>query len=255
MPIEQLIFDGLNIAWLWGLAGTLLGLGLERVVLVWPVRVLAPYGDQIRAQDWQGPGGGLELPPRGARQMWLAGLNGLIWTACALWSSPSAQAGSLAVLAWALCGTSLLVLAAMDWNTTLLPDVLVWPLLWAGLLASERDWTAVSLPVSLWSAVLWFLSMQALAWVFERFTGRSGMGEGDAKLLAAMAAWWGWEPVLWALLWGSVLTVLIGWFWRRRGLVPWAHVPFGPFLVIGIALWTINHWAGPLLSQASQRVS
>jgi leader peptidase (prepilin peptidase)/N-methyltransferase len=242
LPTEWLSLETWRHVGLWTLAGALLGMGLERIVLALPVWVLAPYGDQVQAEDWQGPGGGLFSKPHPVRWMALACLNALIWTACALWSPPAAQGLTLGVWAWAVCGTAFLVLAAVDWNTTLLPDVLVWPLVWAGLLASERHWTAVPLAVSLWSVVLWYLAMQALAWGFERVTGRTGMGEGDAKLLAAMAAWWGWQPTLWALLWGALLTLLVGLVWRRRGLAPWAHVPFGPFLVVGLVCWTVAGW-------------
>lgn len=242
MPTEFFTWDALSHVWPWALAGALLGLILERVALALPSWVLASYGDQVQTVDWQGPGGGLCIKPHPARFIALTGLNALIWTACALWSPPAAKGLPLAVLAWALCGTCLLLLAVVDWNTTLLPDVLVWPLVWAGLLASERHWTAVPLAVSLWSVVLWYLAMQALAWVFERFTGRVGMGAGDAKLLAAMAAWWGWQPVIWALLGGSMLTLLAGLIWRRRGLAPWQHVPFGPFLVMGLVCWTVSAW-------------
>lgn len=227
---------------LWVLAGLLLGWTLERLVLALPGWVLAPYGDQVQALDWHGPGGGLGLSPHPLRRTALACLNGGLWAVCACWSPAAGQGLTLGVMAWALCGTTLLVLAWVDWNTTLLPDVLVWPLVWAGLLASERHWTGVPLAVSLWSAVLWYLGMQALAWIFERITGRQGMGAGDAKLLAAMAAWWGWQPVLWALLAGSIITLLVGGVWRWRGLQPWAQVPFGPFLVLGLACWTARVW-------------
>jgi leader peptidase (prepilin peptidase)/N-methyltransferase len=242
LPTEALTlttFPGLG---LWVLAGTLLGWILERLVLVLPVWVLTPYGDQVQAEDWHGPGGGLDLLSHPARRTLLACLNGGLWAAVALWSPSALQGLTLGVIAWALCGTTLLVLAMVDWNTTMLPDVLVWPLVWAGLLASERDWTGLALAASLWSAVLWYLGMQTLAWIFARITGREGMGAGDAKLLAAMAAWWGWQPVLWALLTGSLLTLLAGLFWRWRGLQPWSHVPFGPFLVLGMACWTALAW-------------
>ena len=236
MPTELSVWDGLcSGAAIWALAGALTGWGLERLALWLPLKVLAPYGAQIRAEDWHGPGGGLTQVPRRSRQLALALLNALAWAASA-WAHP-AQGGAV-VLVWAVCASVLLVLAVVDWNTTLLPDVLVLGLLWAGLLASERGWTLVPVATSLWSAVCWYVAMQALAWTFERLTGRTGMGEGDAKLLAAMAAWWGGVPVIWALWWGSVLVILYGLIGRKRGMAAWSHVPFGPFLVIGLALWT-----------------
>jgi prepilin signal peptidase PulO-like enzyme (type II secretory pathway) len=43
----------------------------------------------------------------------------------------------------------LLAAAAIDWDTTLLPDDLTLPLLWAGLIAAARGWT-IPLTDALW---------------------------------------------------------------------------------------------------------
>lgn len=242
MPADISLFDGFHAVWQWTLLGAWLGLALENVSLALPTWVLARYGDQVKPEDWHGPGGGLFLKPNHFRRVFFVCINACIWTACALFSPPAAKGLTPGILAWALCASSLLVLAVVDWNTTLLPDVLVLTLVWSGLLASERQWTDVTLAQSLWSIVVWYLSMQALAGVFGWVTGKVGAGAGDAKLLAAMAAWWGWQPVLWALLTGAVLTVLAGMIWRLRGLQPWAYVPFGPFLVFGMLGWTALSW-------------
>lgn len=222
---------------LWPLLGMVLGLAFERWVLRLPEQVLAPYGDQVQAHDWQGPGGGLGLGRSRVRQFGLALLNGWLWALMASWSPTSA--GLWALLAWSLCASTLLVLAAIDWNTTLLPDTLVLPLLWAGLLMSERGGTSVSLAHSLWSAVAWYVLMRLLAEAYARWRGHLGMGAGDAKLLAAMAAWWGWEPVVWALLIGALsVPLLAGFLAWLRGRSIGEPLPFGPGLVAGMLLWT-----------------
>jgi leader peptidase (prepilin peptidase) / N-methyltransferase len=216
-----------------------LGLFLEGLILWLPQWVLRPYGDQIRAEDWQGPGGGLDQASRRSRQWTLALINGATWAACAYAMSSTATVPFAALVAWALCASTLLMLAVVDWNTTLLPDILVLSLLWAGLLASELEWTRVTVSVSVWSAAAWYAGPQFLAWLFERVTGRMGMGPGDAKLLAAMAAWWGWMPIFWALLIGSAWVVLWAFVGHHHRNASQAQIPFGPPLILGVCMWSL----------------
>ena len=52
---------------------------------------------------------------------------------------------SFATLAWCGFSAALVALTLIDWDTTLLPDDITLPLLWAGLLAAVAGWTAVPL--------------------------------------------------------------------------------------------------------------
>jgi len=52
-------------------------------------------------------------------------------------------------LLWCAFVATLLALAAIDWDTTLLPDSLTLPLLWVGLVASALGWT-IPLSSALW---------------------------------------------------------------------------------------------------------
>jgi leader peptidase (prepilin peptidase)/N-methyltransferase len=55
-----------------------------------------------------------------------------------------------------------------------------------------------------------YLVVQLLfVWVYERLTGRRGMGEGDAKLLAMIGAWLGWQGALFALVAGAMQGLLV----------------------------------------------
>lgn len=229
----------LKSVWPWALSGLLSGLFLERLIVSLPQWVLKPYGDQIHPDDWHGPGGGLQQKARWSRQWALALFNGLAWVCCSVYIQSTDSASTAAVVAWALCASTLLVLAMVDWNTTLLPDILVLSLLWGGLLASEREWTLIPVSISVWSAAAWYAGLQLSAWLFERITGRMGMGQGDAKLLAAMAAWWGWLPVLWAMLMGSVLVLVLAIIGLNKGITKQDQVPFGPPLIFGIFMWSL----------------
>lgn len=134
------------------------------------------------------------------------------------------------VLLWCGFAAALVALAAIDWDTTLLPDNLTLPLLWAGLIASALGWT-LSLSDALWGAVAGYLSLWSVYWVFKLTTGKEGMGFGDFKLLAALGAWLGVKMILPIVLAASVLGALVGLFMKFGGsLREGRYVPFGPFL-------------------------
>jgi leader peptidase (prepilin peptidase) / N-methyltransferase len=133
-------------------------------------------------------------------------------------------------LLWCAATATLIALAGIDWDTTLLPDELTLPLLWAGLISSTMGW-GIALPSALWGAVVGYLSLWSIYWVFKLATGKEGMGYGDFKLLAALGAWLGWKMLLPIVLGASIIGALVGIVMKlthtlRDGL----HVPFGPFL-------------------------
>ena len=55
--------------------------------------------------------------------------------------------------AWCAFSAILLTAALIDWDTTLLPDDIVLPLLWLGLISAQLQWTQVLLANALWGAV------------------------------------------------------------------------------------------------------
>ena len=135
--------------------------------------------------------------------------------------------------AWLWCGfvAVLVALAGIDWDTTLLPDSLTLPLLWAGLLAATLGWSRVPLPHAVWGAVVGYLSLWSVYWAFKLLTGKEGMGFGDFKLLAALGAWLGVQMVLPVVLGASVIGAVVGIGMKLSGaLREGRYIPFGPFL-------------------------
>lgn len=134
------------------------------------------------------------------------------------------------VLLWCAFTATLVALAAIDWDTTLLPDNLTLPLLWAGLVASALGWT-IPLNDALWGTVAGYLSLWSVYWLFKLTTGKEGMGFGDFKLLAALGAWFGLKMILPIVLGASLLGALVGLGMKFSGsLREGRYVPFGPFL-------------------------
>jgi leader peptidase (prepilin peptidase)/N-methyltransferase len=136
----------------------------------------------------------------------------------------AAGAGALILTAF------LLALAAIDADTTLLPDDLTQPLLWIGLLMNLGS-TFAPLPEAVIGAVAGYLCLWSVYWVFKLATGKEGMGYGDFKLLAALGAWLGWKMLLPIVLVSSLVGALVGIALivvaRRGREIP---IPFGPYL-------------------------
>lgn len=137
-------------------------------------------------------------------------------------------------LAWAGFCAALLALTGIDWDTTLLPDDITLPLLWAGLLVAALGVSQVGLADSFWGAVGGYLSLWLVYWGFKLLTGKEGMGYGDFKLFAALGAWLGWQALIPVILLASVIGALVGIGIKLRGqLREGGYVPFGPFLALG----------------------
>jgi leader peptidase (prepilin peptidase) / N-methyltransferase len=134
------------------------------------------------------------------------------------------------VLLWCGFVAVLVAASAIDWDTTLLPDDLTLPLLWAGLVVAGLGWN-IPLSDALWGAVSGYLSLWSVYWLFKLATGKEGMGFGDFKLLAALGAWLGWTMVLPVILVSSVVGAVVGLILKATGgLHDGRYVPYGPFL-------------------------
>ncbi len=145
-------------------------------------------------------------------------------------------------LAWAGLTAALLTLGLIDWDTTLLPDDINLPLLWAGLVAAALRWIETPLDQALWGAVAGYLSLWSVYWGFRLLTGKEGMGYGDFKLFAALGAWFGWQALVPIILMASVAGALVGIAMKLGGtLREGGYVPFGPFLAVaGLAMLVLG---------------
>jgi leader peptidase (prepilin peptidase)/N-methyltransferase len=139
-----------------------------------------------------------------------------------------------AALMWCAVVAVLLALSAIDWDTTVLPDVLTLPLLWGALLAAVAGWTRTTPEQAVVGAIVGYLSLWSVYWLFKLVTGKEGMGYGDFKLLAALGAWLSWQAILPIILMSSVLGAVVGLILKATGgLREGRFVPFGPFLAGG----------------------
>ncbi len=152
-----------------------------------------------------------------------------------------ACAGAL-LLAW-----TLIAAGGIDLGHYILPDILVLPLLWVGLLFNLFG-TYVPLFDAVIGAVAGYLVLWIIYQVFRLVTGKEGLGYGDFKLLAALGAWLGWRMLPLIVLAAAVMGIVVGGTWLATSRRGHAHpIPFGPFLAGGglLALF-----AGPMIEQA-----
>ncbi len=128
---------------------------------------------------------------------------------------------------------TLVALAFIDLDTTLLPDTLTLPLVWLGLLFNLFG-TFTTLQFAVIGAMAGYLSLWLVYWAFKLVTGKEGMGYGDFKLLAAIGAWLGWELLPVTILLSSLVGALAGLSMialaRHDRRIP---IPFGPYLAGG----------------------
>ena len=137
---------------------------------------------------------------------------------------------SPAVLMWSAFMSVLIALAGIDWDTTMLPDDLTLPLMWAGIVAAAAGWT-IPLQTSIVGAIAGYMSLWTVYWGFKLLTGKEGMGHGDFKLLAALGACLGWQAITPILIGAGLVGAIVGIAMKAKSnLREGKYVPFGPFL-------------------------
>ncbi|WP_371373523.1 prepilin peptidase [Thalassotalea aquiviva] len=144
------------------------------------------------------------------------------------------------ILTW-----SLVALTMIDFDQMILPDQITLPLVWLGLLINLNS-GFVSLNEAVIGAVVGYMSLWSIFWLFKLLTGKEGMGYGDFKLFAVFGAWFGWQLlpllILMASLVGAIIGIAMMVFNNHQGSKP---IPFGPYLAIAgwiTALWGNGMW-------------
>ena len=147
-------------------------------------------------------------------------------SAFAAWHfGPTLQTAGALLLLWAL-----IALTVIDYDTQLLPDSITLPLLWCGL-AFNLFGAYTDISSAVIGAMVGYLTLWSIFWLFKLVTGKEGMGYGDFKLLAALGAWLGWPMLPVIILLSSVVGALVGISLiviNRHGRN--TPIPFGPYL-------------------------
>ena len=134
---------------------------------------------------------------------------------------------------WLVLIAVLIALAFIDFETTYLPNVLVFPVLLIGLAASffipDREWWQ-----GLAGAAVGYAIFFPFAWIGDRLN-RPVMGWGDVKLSAALGAILGLAPLFLALYFGVLLGGAVALVIYAARLFGFNRIliPYGPYLVAG----------------------
>lgn len=138
------------------------------------------------------------------------------------------------VLTW-----SLIMVSLIDADHKILPDIIVLPLIWAGLIMNNLGFYTTN-SAALWGAVGGYMSMWIIARLFQLVAGQEGIGQGDFKLVSAIGAWGGWQVLPYTVLLAALLGVLVYSFSRFFGVrfrTESTIISFGPY--ISAAGWVV----------------
>jgi leader peptidase (prepilin peptidase)/N-methyltransferase len=128
----------------------------------------------------------------------------------------------------------LIICSVIDLRLRIIPDVISIPMILVTPIViyfhPDLTWQSGALGVLLGGG-----SLFAVAWIYWVVRQQVGMGMGDVKLLAALGGWLGYQVVLPAIFYGSVLGSLVGicGMVMSRKMDLGSKIPFGPFLAIG----------------------
>jgi len=139
---------------------------------------------------------------------------------------------------------ALICLTMIDFDHMLLPDQITLPFIWLGLLINING-AIVPLHDAVIGAVVGYMSLYCIFWVFKLLTGKEGMGYGDFKLVALFGAWLGWQLLPLLILMASVVGAIIGIsLLLFKGHKREQAIPFGPYLAI--AGWITLLWGNTI---------
>jgi leader peptidase (prepilin peptidase)/N-methyltransferase len=142
---------------------------------------------------------------------------------------------SLPFVFYGLLTSVLVVVALIDLDHKIIPNIITLPGLAIGLGLSV--W---GLPITPLASVLGLLVGGTLFYLIA-IVSKGGMGGGDIKLIAMIGAFLGWQGALFTIFSGALLGSLVGMMLMLLGKKGRKDkVPFGPFLSCGAILFMLS---------------
>ncbi len=115
-----------------------------------------------------------------------------------------------------------------------LPDWLTLPLIVSGVIFNTFSANSFcSTAEALLGVMIGYGLLRLVDECYFKITKRRGIGQGDAKLLAAIGATLGWQAIFPVLCFSSILGLIVGLILIKfKRLTLQNPIPFGPFLSI-----------------------
>lgn len=140
----------------------------------------------------------------------------------------------------------LTLLTIIDWRSGYLPDELSFTLLVSGLLLNRAN-ILTPFIFALLGAIIGFLLLWGLNLLFKHWRQHDCLGMGDAKLLAAIGAWLGWQSLPYVLLISAGITLVITWMRLGKNTFLTTKIPYGPGLAVAGIVMLLSILANMLL--------
>ena len=138
-------------------------------------------------------------------------------------------------------GSAMLVLALVDYDFKLLPNVITLPGTLVGVALAFVDprieWRDAVIGAVVGGGLLYFV-----AWVYLKVRKQQGMGMGDVKMIAMIGAFVGWKGALLTIFIGSFVGSVVGLTLMKVKSEKWDYaLPFGTFLALAAV---VVDWGG-----------
>ena len=148
-------------------------------------------------------------------------------------------------LAFAILFFIYVIIFFIDLKHFIIPNELNFLLIFLGLLKStlpEFNYQIFpSLEMSLLGALAGYVVIWSIIFIYKKFRNIEAMGLGDAKLLAAMGAWFGIIALPFILFIASVVGLLFALpslLKKKKNLQ--SKIPFGPFLILANCIYLVG---------------
>jgi len=214
-----------------GLLGLVMGPLLTQFAHQLPINLERQW--QQEAREILGLGKVVTCPPKNCSLGTSRSRDLIVQIGCAVFSMVVVwQLGMTLQALFALLLTWwLITLSLIDSEHQLLPDVLVIPGLWFGLILNSFG-MFTTLHAAFWGCVVGYLALWTVNHLVQGITETHALGNGDFKLLAMLGAWGGWHALPATVLFALLLAVLANIpTWLKPKPRP-TTIPFGPHLSI-----------------------
>jgi leader peptidase (prepilin peptidase) / N-methyltransferase len=142
---------------------------------------------------------------------------------------------SILFVIYALMASTLVVVALIDLDHKIIPNIITLPGILAGLSLSLQ-----LLPITPLTSLLGVLIGGVLFYLIALIS-KGGMGGGDIKLIAMIGAFLGWHGTLFTIFSSALLGAVVGIMLMVLGKKGRKDkVPFGPFLSFGAILFMLS---------------